>query len=456
MEIDPEAAVKFKDGKRAVSRSGLGRCLRTQRREQHECQENVAEACVRAAKHGESHDSSANSCGAQIRETNGKESGSLFGGNRVIIPPQLTCSRGPMKEWFRIAGLVSVLFLPALLFAQQSTELPALKQEAVAEVDRLQTFTQQMVDQIFSYSELGFQEFETSRYATGILEKNGFRVERGVAGIPTAWVATYGSGKPMIAYITDLDCIPQASQKPGVAYHDPLIEGAPGHGEGHNSGQPLNIIAAIAVKRWMEREKIPGTIKLWPGVAEELLGGKAFLVREGFFKDVDIALFTHVGNNLAVSWGAGTGTGLISVEYTFRGETAHAAAAPWRGRSALDAVELMDVGWNFRREHLRLDQRSHYVITNGGDQPNVVPALASVWYYFRELDYEHIVAMREMGDTTAKAASMMTNTTVTSRVLGSAWPGHFNKVIAQTMDKNIEKVGLPTWSDADQTLAKAL
>ena len=117
----------------------------------------------------------------------------------------------------------------------------------------------------------------------------------------------------------------------------------------------------------------------------------------------------------------------MSVEYTFKGESAHAAAQPWRGRSALDAVELMDVGWNFRREHLRLQQRSHYVITNGGDQPNVVPPNASVWYYFRETDYEHIKELREIGDTMAKAAAMMTNTEVTSRILGAAWPQHMNK-----------------------------
>src|SRR5207245_4030971 len=153
------------------------------------------------------------------------------------------------------------------------------------EVDRLQTFTQQMVDQIFSYSELGFQEFETSRYVTGILEKNGFRVERGVAGIPTAWVATYGSGKPMIAYITDLDCIPRASQKPGVAYHDPLIEGAPGHGEGHNSGMAVNVTAALVLKKQMEKYHLSGTIKLFPGIAEELVATKAFYVRAGFCGD---------------------------------------------------------------------------------------------------------------------------------------------------------------------------
>src|SRR3989475_6454796 len=239
-----------------------------------------------------------------------------------------------------------------------------LKREAAADVETMRVMTQQMVDQVFSYGELGFQETETSRYLTDILQKNGFKIERAYAGIPTAWVATWGSGKPVIAIGSDIDCIPQASQKPGVAYYDPLIEGAPGHGEGHNSGVPLNITAALAVTKLMEREQLPGTLKLWPGVAEELVGTKAYFIRAGLFRDVDVSLFAHVGNNLAVGWGGGSGTGLVSVEYTFKGESAHAAAQPWRGRSALDAVELMDVGWNFRREHLRLQQRSHNVIIN--------------------------------------------------------------------------------------------
>jgi aminobenzoyl-glutamate utilization protein B len=332
----------------------------------------------------------------------------------------------------------------------------ALKKEVAADIETMRVQTQQMVDQVFSYGELGFQEFETSKYLTGILEKNGFRIERGYAGIPTAWMATWGSGKPVIAIGSDIDCIPQASQKPGVAYHDPLIEGAPGHGEGHNSGVPLNITAVLAVKKIMERDHIPGTIKMWPGVAEELVGAKAYFVRAGLFRDVDISLFAHVGNNLGTGWGGGTGTGLVSVEYQFKGESAHAAAQPWRGRSALDAVELMDIGWNFRREHLRLQQRSHYVITNGGDQPNVVPPNAAVWYYFRETDYQHIKEMRDIGDTMAKAAAMMTNTEVTSRILGSAWPQHMNKTIAETMYANIQTIGLPTWDEADQALARAL
>jgi aminobenzoyl-glutamate utilization protein B len=334
--------------------------------------------------------------------------------------------------------------------------LEKLKRDAAAEVDGMKVFTQQMVDQVFSYGELAFQEVETSKYLTGILEKNGFRIERDYAGIPTAWVATWGSGKPVIALGSDIDCIPQASQKPGVAYHDPVLPGAPGHGEGHNSGVPLNITAALAVKKIMEREHLAGTLKLWPGVAEEVVGAKAYFIRAGLFKDVDISLFAHVGANFDTSWGASAGTGLESVEYTFKGESAHAAANPWRGRSALDAVELMDVAWNFRREHLRLQQRSHSVITDGGDQPNVVPSTATVWYYLRETDYAHIKELREIADRIAKAAASMTDTEVSSRLLGSAWPGNMSKPIAEAMYSNATAVGLPKWDEADQALAKAL
>ncbi|MBX5497166.1 MAG: amidohydrolase [Bryobacteraceae bacterium] len=332
----------------------------------------------------------------------------------------------------------------------------ALRADLEGQVEAMRRQTQIMVDTVFSFAELGFQEYETSKYLTGILEKEGFRIERGIAGIPTAWMATWGSGKPVIALGSDIDCIPQASQKPGVAYHDPLIPGAPGHGEGHNAGQAVNITAALAVKRLMEREKIPGTIKIWPGVAEEQLGTKAFLVREGYFKDVDVVLFSHVSDNLGVEWGQAEGSGLVSVEYLFKGESAHSAGAPWRGRSALDAVELMNIGWNFRREHLRLQQRSHYVITNGGDQPNVVPQRASVWYFFREIDYPRIMDLWRIGDNMAKAAALMTDTTFESRVLGAAWPIHMNKPVAEAAYRNIQKVGLPQWSEDDQKLAKAV
>ena len=356
-----------------------------------------------------------------------------------------------------VAMLAAISIHPALTEGNRDLGPDGLKREAVVETDKLQVFTQQMVDQIFSYSELGFHEYETSKYLTGILEKSGFRVERGIAGMPTAWMATYGSGKPVIAFITDIDCIPRASQKPGVAYHDPIIEDAPGHGEGHNSGMAVNVTAAIVLKQLMEKHKIGGTLKLFPGVAEELVGAKAFYIRAGLFKDVDLTLGSHVDSELATSYGQGEKTsGLVSVQYFFHGKAAHAAGAPWSGRSALDAVELMNTGWNFRREHLRLQQRSHYVIINGGDQPNVVPSEAGVWYYFRELDYPKIKELYQLGDKMAQAATLMTETTVTQRVVGSAWPSHFNKVIAEIQQKNIESVGMPTWSEDDQTLAKAL
>jgi aminobenzoyl-glutamate utilization protein B len=336
-------------------------------------------------------------------------------------------------------------------------KLARYQQEAVQDVEARAQFTQQMVDQIFSFGELGFQEFETSKYLVNILRENGFTVREGVAGIPTAFVATWGSGKPVISLGSDIDGIPQSSQMPGVACHKPVVPGAPGHGEGHNSGNPVNITAALAVKKIMERDHLPGTLMLWPGVAEEQLGSKAYYVRAGLFKDVDAVLFTHVGDNLSTGWGEDDGDGLVSVLYRFEGQSAHAAGAPWRGRSALDAVELMDVGWNFRREHLRLSQRSHYVIKDGGDQPNVVPPTAAVWYYFRELDYPNIMHLWAIGDSIAQGAAMMTGTRLASEeVLGSAWPGHFNKTLAQTMWENIKQVGLPTWTDADQRLAKAV
>ena len=340
---------------------------------------------------------------------------------------------------------------------QEDNRLDRLKREAATEIDQRQVLTQQMVDQIFSYSELGFHEYETSKYVTGILEQNGFKVERGVAGIPTAWVATWGSGKPVIAFITDIDCIPRASQKPGVAYHDPIVGDAPGHGEGHNSGMAVNVTASIVLKKLMEKNKLSGTLKLFPGVAEELVAAKAFYLRAGLFKDVDLTLGSHVDSEFATSYGLGERTsGLVSVQYLFHGQAAHSAGAPWSGRSALDAVELMNAGWNYRREHLRLQQRSHYVIVNGGDQPNVVPSEAGVWYYFRELDYPRIKELYELGNRMAQAATIMTDTTVTQRIVGSAWPSHFNKVVAEVQQKNIEMIGMPQWSDADQALAKAL
>ena len=340
---------------------------------------------------------------------------------------------------------------------QSTPKLEALKAEAAKEIDAKTKMIQEMVDQVFSFGELGMQEVETSKYLTGLLERNGFKVERGVAGIPTAFVAKWGSGKPVISLGSDIDGIPQAWNEPGVGYKQTHIQGAPGHGEGHNSGMPLNVAAAIVVKRIMERDKIPGTLVLWPGVAEEQMSGKAWLVRAGVFKDVDVTLFTHVGNSLQVSWGQSGSNALISAIFKFKGSSAHAAGAPWRGKSALDAVMLMGQAWEFHREHMELPQRSHYVIKDGGDQPNVVPSTASIWFYFRERDYPRTMAMFEAAKKMAQGATLMTDTQIdTIMMIGSGWSGHFSRPVAEAMYQNIEKVGMPTWDEKDQTLAKGI
>ncbi|MDT8342561.1 MAG: peptidase dimerization domain-containing protein, partial [Longimicrobiales bacterium] len=240
-------------------------------------------------------------------------------------------------------------------------------------------------------------------------------------------------------------------------YREALVEMAPGHGEGHNSGQAVNIVAALAVKEIMEREGIDGALLIWPGVAEEQVASKAFFVREGVFDDVDVNLFTHVSSNFGMSWGQAGGNALWSVQFRFQGETAHSAGSPWRGRSALDAVMLMAQAWEFKREHLRPAARSHYIIVDGGDQPNVVPQTATIWFYFRERDYELTKEQYDAAVKMAEGAALMTGTEVdTIQTVGSAWGRHFSKPVAEATYANIQKVGLPEWDERDQTLARAL
>lgn len=382
-----------------------------------------------------------------------------------------------MPRRFLSLVLTLALVAPALLVAQgrggrggggnaaenimykypSTAQLEKLKTEASAAIDKEAKLIQVMVDKVFSFAEPGFQEFETVKYLTGVLEKEGFKIERNVAGMPTGFVATWGSGKPVISLGSDIDDIPQASNKPGVGWHDPQVEGGFGHGEGHNSGMPLNIAAAIVVKRIMERDKIPGTLKLWPGVAEELMSGKAWFVRAGVFKDVDITLFTHVSSNLGVSWGQSGSSALISAIFKFAGSSAHAAGAPWRGNSALDAVMLMANSWEYQREHMVPATRSHYIILDGGDQPNVVPPTASIWFYFRNQDYDTTMPMYQDAIKKAKAAAEMTGTKLdTVMMVGSGWSGHFSRPVAEAMYQNITKVGMPTWDDKDQMMARGL
>jgi len=350
-------------------------------------------------------------------------------------------------------GILALSF--AAVAAAQAPPADTLKQAAVEMVDGRRVMTQRIVDSLFSFAELGYQEYESSAYLCALLEKEGFQVTRGVAGLPTAFVATWGSGKPVIGFMTDIDGLPSTSQKPGVPREEPLIAGGPGHGEGHNSGMGVNITAAIVVKELMKKHGIPGTVRVYPGIAEELIGSRTYMVNAGLFRDLDVMLSAHVAAEFGTGYGGPSGSGLISTMYSFHGRSAHSAGSPWSGRSALDAVELMNAGWNYRREHLSTQHRSHYVIVNGGEQPNVVPPLATVWYYFREWDYDAIANLHDIGTRIAKAAAEMTDTTMTERMLASAWPGYFNKPIAEALQANVGRVGMPAWTEADQKLARA-
>jgi aminobenzoyl-glutamate utilization protein B len=294
---------------------------------------------------------------------------------------------------FGLGALLVATALSTPAFATSGQQ----KEQALVGVDQRAKMVQQMVDTVFSFAEPGFQEVRTSAYITGILEKEGFKITRGIAGIPTAWTATWGDSGPLIALGSDIDCLLGLSQMPGSPKITPMVEGAPGHGEGHNSGMPLMVAAALSARDVMVKNNIKARLMIWPGVAEELLGSKAYYVREGVFKGVDASIFAHVSSDFGTGYGDMGNTGMVSVEYSFHGKTAHAAAAPWLGRSALDGVELMDIAWNMRREHLPITQRSHYVITNGGGQPNVVPGEAAVWYYFRERTFSEIRMLYDTG-----------------------------------------------------------
>ena len=310
-------------------------------------------------------------------------------------------------------------------------------------------------DSIWSYAELGLQEFRSSKLLADTLEQAGFTVERGLAGMPTCFVATYGSGKPVIGLLGEFDALPMLSQKGrGPVARSPLVDGAPGHGCGHNTMCTAAAAAAIAVKEAMDKYKLPGTIKVFGSPAEEIIASRPHMIRAGLFEDVDAVIDNHSGSGFGTGYGRG-GNAVFSVVFSFTGKTAHGAAA-WTGRSALDAVEITDVATNFLREHLDPSYRMHYVILEGGEAPNVVPDKASVWYYVRNSD-ERIEAMYERVLNCAKAGALATGTELLpSAFIAAVHQQHSNKAAAELYQKNIELVGMPAWTDEENAFAKAL
>lgn len=310
-------------------------------------------------------------------------------------------------------------------------------------------------DAIWNYAELGMQEFKSSALLIKTLEDEGFVVEKDLAGMPTCFVATWGSGKPVIGILGEFDALPMISQEALNFKQAPLVEGAPGHGCGHNMMGTAGVAAVIAVKKSMLENNIQGTIKFFGSPAEETVISRPYMVQAGLFKDVDAVIDNHASGDLATSYGV-NGNALISVVFSFRGKTAHSAAAPWSGRSALDAVELMNIATNYLREHLFYTYRMHYVITEGGEAPNVVPDKASVWYYVRNSDERLEDTYKRVLDC-AKGAAMATGTVLdTARIITGIHQRHSNKGMAEAIQRNIELIGLPQWTEEEQTFAKAL
>jgi aminobenzoyl-glutamate utilization protein B len=351
-------------------------------------------------------------------------------------------------------------FALASLFATGRIEpLPAhaatdeQKKLAWAAIERNADAIAALSDSIYYFAELGMQERESAKLISGTLQSIGFRVRTGEAGFPTSVWAEWGSGSPRIAIVTEVDALPEGSQTPGSIERKPLVAGAPGHMEGHNTHAGVTVGAAYALKQAMERYKLPGTVVLSYGPAEEQLVSRPFLVRAGLFKDIDAALLIHIG----ATFGTGVGLqnyGAISAEFTFRGKTAHGAINPWDGRDAVDAVVLMDTGVNALREHLRPTARAHRTITHGGIQPNIIADLGRIWWYVR--DDTGPKAMENFAKVVkvAEGAAIMTGTTMSHEVVASAWPQLSNRVIAEAIQRNIESVGLPRWSGEEDDFAK--
>ena len=351
--------------------------------------------------------------------------------------------------------IVVVLALSVVLPAGTAESPSDPKRVAFDAVDRNAEQIATVGDVLYYFAEPGMQEHESAKFVKETLESAGFKVELGGAGMPTNVWATWGTGKPVIAIATEMDALPEGSQTPGSIPRKPLVEGAPGHMEGHNVMGAVGIGAAFAVKKAMEQFKIPGTIVLSIGPAEEQLMSRPYLVRDGYFKDVDAAVLTHVADNSATGYGL-QNYALIGAKFTFKGRTAHGGVNPWDGKDAVDAVVLMDIGFDKLREHLRPTYRGHRTITHGGVQPNIIPDMGQIWWFVRDANGPWAKENFDKLVNVARGAALMTGTTMEMEPFGAAWPSLGNKAIAEAIQKNIEMVGLPKWSDAENKFAKEL
>ena len=311
----------------------------------------------------------------------------------------------------------------------------------------------ELSDEIWEYAELGLVEERSSKLLADELERHGFTVERGVAGMPTAFVATYGKEKPAVGLMGEYDALPGISNKK-VPRKEPLREGAPGHGCGHNIHGVTAVAAAIAVRHTLEEEGIKGTVKFFGSPAEENYDGKVFMVRAGCFDGVDACLSHHPGSISSAS--LASSTAVNSVKFHFYGKTSHAAGSPEQGRSALDAIELMNVGVNYLREHVIDKARIHYVIEEGGGQPNVVPDYARSWYYVRAPERDQLEPIYARVLKIAEGAAMMTETRLKVEFIAGIYNLLPSKTLSGVVVGNMREVGAPSYTEEELDFARKI
>jgi aminobenzoyl-glutamate utilization protein B len=351
-----------------------------------------------------------------------------------------------------IRFILAILIMPQTFI--MAVDNAALKQEVIAIADNLVEEIDAMSIRLWELSETALKEHRSSAYLTDILERNEFTVERGVAGMPTAFTASYGTGKPVIGILAEYDALPgvgNAAESKRTPREDGVTSG---HGCGHNLFGAGSIGAAIALKRLIEGNKLKGTIKLFGTPAEETGIGKTYMARDGVFDGLDAVLEWHPSDSTEV--GNQPGRALNSFEVEFFGQAAHAAADPWNGRSALDAVELMNYGVNLMREHIRESTRMHYVIVDGGDAPNVVPEYAKVWYFVRDTNRESVNNYYKRILNIAEGAALATNTTHKVRFITGLHEYLLNRPLQEALQANLRLVGTPKFTRQEQQFGKDL
>jgi len=349
-----------------------------------------------------------------------------------------------------IPVLVVGLFRPALADFEISEE----KQAVIDQVDALEPEIEDMSMELWNYSETALREVRSAEFLAAILEAEGFALERGVADMPTAFVAEWGDGGPVIGILAEYDALPNIGNEP-VPLKQARTDGNPhGHGCGHNLFGAGSVGAAIALKRTMEAYGIQGTVRLFGSPAEETVVGKVYMANAGVFDGIDITLDWHPSDTTEVTNERGQALNNFQVE--FFGKAAHGAFDPWNGRSALDAVELMNHAANLMREHIEPTARIHYVIPNGGEAPNVVPAYAKVWYYVRDSNRKSVEAHYAWLTQIAEAAAMATQTTHKMTLITGVHEILLNRPLQEAAQANLEYIGAPVFSEEDRAFTEKL